>query len=201
MKNTFVIAILLTCFASAATVAEGDASAGKEKVTACAACHGTDGNSQNPEWPKLAGQGAKYLNFQLSLFKSGARQNALMSPQAANLSEQDMHDIAAYYASLPTSPGAASEELVSEGEAIYRGGIAAKGVAACMGCHGPDGAGNPPALFPKVSGQHAAYTVATLKAYRQGERKYPGSEIMNAVTERLTDHEMAAVAQYMAGLH
>lgn len=179
----------------------GNIEAGKEKTAACAACHGADGNSQNPAWPKIAGQGAPYLEEQLHLFKEGVRSNALMNEQAKALSDQDIKDIAAYYESLPTTPAAADPELVELGEAIYRGGIIAKGVAACSACHSPQGGGNPVAKFPKLSGQHAAYTEAQLKAYRSGERNYPAAQIMVGVTERLNDDEIAAVAQYIAGLH
>ena len=199
---TYLITLVLFAAAHSA-MAEGNIEAGKEKTATCVACHGADGNgnSANPEWPKLAGQSAPYLVQQLELFKNNERKNVLMNGQAAALSEQDMQDIAAYYASLPTSPGAADPESVELGEAIYRGGIIAKGVAACSACHSPHGAGNPAAKFPKLSGQHTKYTELQLKAYRSLERNYPAAEIMNAVAERLTDKEIAAVAQYIAGLH
>lgn len=201
MKNTLVITLVLVWFLTGSAFAEGDAAAGKDKTTACAACHGADGNSVNPEWPKLAGQGAKYLYTQLKLFKEGKRKNPLMSPQAASLSDQDMQDIAAYYSSQTPTQGAAQEDMVERGGEIYRGGIAKKDTAACMACHGPRGTGNPPAMFPRVSGQHAAYMANALKAYRSGERKSDETKMMNAVTERLTDDDIAAVTQYMSGLH
>ena len=150
MKISIQLLILLFVFGSHTLFAAGDAEAGKAKSAPCAACHGADGNSVNPTWPKLAGQGAPYLVEQLEMFKDGTRANALMAPQAAALSEQDMHDLAAFYASQTGSPGAADPELVEMGEAIYRGGIIDKDVTACTACHLPNGAGNLPAKFPKL---------------------------------------------------
>ena len=196
--------IISLVFLSGPVFAEGligDAEAGKEKSAPCAACHGVDGNSVNPEWPKLAGQGVAYMVKQLELFKDGKRVNALMNGQAAALSEQDMYDLAAFYESQTPTPGAASEELWELGQAIYRGGIIKKGVAACTACHSPHGAGNPAAKFPRLAGQHATYTAAQLKAYRSEERNYPEAEIMVTETERLNDKEIAAVASYIQGLH
>ena len=209
MKILIQLIVLLLILSSQSVFARGDVEAGKNKSAPCAACHGVDGNSQNPEWPKLAGQGAPYIFAQLRLFKSGRRSNALMSPMAAVLSEEDMHDLAAYYASQTGSPGAADAELAELGELIYRGGIIEKGVAACAGCHSPTGAGNPAAKFPKLSGQHAAYTENQLKAYRaedqeghlEGRRDTANAKIMISVSERLTDEEIRAVASYIAGLH
>ena len=205
MKISIQLLILLSVFSCHTLFAAGDAEAGKSKSAPCAACHGVDGNSTNPAWPKLAGQGAPYIVAQLELFKEGTRENALMQPQAAALSEQDMHDIAAYYASQTGTPGAADPELVEEGEQIYRGGIIAKDVTACTACHSPTGGGNPPAKFPKLSGQHAAYTDSRLRAYRAVdptlEKSHPAASIMVSVTERLTDHEIEALSQYIQGLH
>ncbi len=201
MKIFIQLIALLIVISSQSVLAQGDVDAGKSKSGTCVACHGADGNSVNPEWPKLAGQGAQYLFQQLSLFKKGERDNAIMAQQVANLSEEDMHDLAAYYASMTTSPAAADAESVEMGEAIYRGGIIEKGVAACTACHSPTGAGNPAAKFPKLSGQHAKYTENQLKAYRSEQRNYPAADIMIGVTERLSDKEIAALAQYIAGLH
>lgn len=201
MKSLIQLIILAVLLNAQTLFAAGDIEAGKTKAAPCAACHGVDGNSANPEWPKLAGQGAPYIADQLKLFKEKVRENALMNAQAAALSEQDMLDIAAYYESVATAPSAADPELVELGEAIYRGGIIAKGVPACGGCHSPQGGGNPAAKFPKLAGQHATYTANQLKAYRAGERNNSAAEIMIAVTERLTDEEIAAVASYISGLH
>ncbi len=205
MKISMQLIILLTVLCGQIAFAEGDATAGQTKSQPCAACHGADGNSVNPEWPKLAGQGEGYIVAQLELFKDGTRQNALMQPQVAALSEQDMLDIAAFYASQTGTPGAADPELVELGEQIYRGGIIDKDVTACTACHSPTGAGNAPAKFPKLSGQHAAYTENRLIAYRAIdptlEKSHAAAEIMVSVTERLTDHEIEALAQYIQGLH
>ena len=205
MKISVRLFILLLVLSCQAALAVGDAEAGKAKSAPCAACHGVDGNSVNPQWPKLAGQGAPYIVAQLKLFKSGERQNPLMQPQAAALSEQDMRDLAAYYQSQATTPGAANADLVAVGRQIYRGGIIAKDVTACSACHSPNGGGNQPAKFPRLSGQHAAYTESRLKAYRAIdptlEQTYAAAAIMVSVTERLTDHEIEALAQYIQGLH
>jgi cytochrome c553 len=180
--------------------ASGDAEAGKQKSAACAACHGADGNSVNPQWPKLAGQHVSYLVKQLQAFKSGDRENALMSPQAQNLSEQDMADLAAYYASQEQSTGTAAAGKVALGERIYRGGNPETGVAACIGCHGPAGAGNPPAVYPRLSGQHADYAAKTLSDFRAGERANDPARMMRGVAGKMSDAEIAAVAEYLQGL-
>ena len=205
MKISIQLLILLSVICSHAIFAAGDAAVGQTKSQPCAACHGADGNSVNPEWPKLAGQGAGYIVAQLQLFKDGTRQNALMQPQVAALSEQDMQDIAAYYADQIGTPGAADPDMVDQGEQIYRGGIIDKDVTACSACHSPTGAGNAPAKFPKLSGQHAAYTENRLRAYRAIDptlvTSHAAAEIMVSVTERLTDAEIQALAQYIQGLH
>jgi cytochrome c553 len=192
---------LLACAALATTgsaLAQGDIAAGKQKAAQCAACHGADGNSTNPEWPKLAGLGQQYIVKELKAFKSGERKNPLMTPQAQGLSEQDMQDLGAFYASLTMQPGGADEQLVRAGEQIYRGGIPAKGVPACAACHGPTGAGNAPAGYPRIGGQHAVYMSQELAAYRSGERQGP---MMNDIASQLTDDEIRAVASYASGLY
>ncbi|MEM8844044.1 MAG: c-type cytochrome [Pseudomonadota bacterium] len=201
MKFSIQLLFLFTVIASQTLYAGGDPEAGKSKSTPCAACHGVDGNSANPMWPKLAQQGAPYMVQHLRLFRDGGRYDPLMSPQAANLSDEDIDDLSAYYASQAGTPGAAEEDKVELGQAIYRGGIIAKGVPACSACHSPTGAGNPAAKFPRLSGQHADYMAAQLKAYRGIELDYPSAQIMVSVSERLTDKEIEAVASYMQGLH
>lgn len=160
-----------------------------------------DGNSANPEWPKLAGQHANYIEKQLKEFKAGDRSNAMMAPMAAPLSEQDVADLAAYFSSQTTSKGDADPALVELGEKIYRGGNPASGVAACIGCHGPTGAGNPAANFPSLSGQHARYVEIQLNAFRKGERANDAGKMMRSVAGRMTDQEIKAVASYVQGLH
>ena len=203
MSNRFVLAAIFSVSAALAattSLAAGDAAAGKTKAAACAACHSADGNSVNPVWPKLAGQHAPYLVKQLTNFKAGDRNNAMMAPMAAPLSEQDMADIAAYFSGQTQNGGKADPALVAAGEKLFRGGNATTGVAACMGCHGPNGMGNPPANFPRLSGQHAAYTVTQLKTFRSGERANDAGMMMRNIAARMTDDEMKAVASYIEGL-
>ena len=201
MKPLIVLFLLGVAAVVGVASAAGDAERGKTKTAQCVACHGVDGNSINPEWPKIAGQSPQYIYKQLQMFKNKQRVNPLMSAQVAVLSEQDMHDIAAYYAAQPTSPGATEESLLELGQAIYRGGIPEEGVPACMSCHGPTGSGNPAAGFPRVSYQHANYVEQRLLNYRDGKETYPGSEIMNGVVRRLSDEQIKAVSSYVQGLH
>ena len=197
-------AIVATCalvgFMTTA-LAAGDAAAGKQKSAACAACHGADGNSVNGEWPKLAGQNAKYLAKQLHEFKAGDRANPIMSGMAAPLSDQDMADLAAYFSSQKVSPGEADPQLVEAGQALYKGGNLANGVSACMACHGPNGAGNPEAGFPSIAGQHAQYTETQLKAFRSMQRANDPGQMMRNIAIKMTDPEIKAVASYIQGLH
>ncbi|MCW8848181.1 MAG: cytochrome c4 [Sedimenticola sp.] len=180
--------------------AAGDAAAGKTKSATCLACHGADGNSANAVWPKLAGQHPNYIKKQLQEFKAGARKNDLMSPMAMPLSDQDMDDLAAYFSSQTQAPGTATADSVELGGKIYRAGNASTNVAACMACHGPTGSGNPSAKFPRISGQHAAYIEKTLKDFRSGDRTNDNAKMMQNVVFRMTDKEIAAVAQYLQGL-
>ena len=166
----------------------------------CAACHGADGNSPLPMNPSLAGQHPEYLFKQLSEFKSGNRNNAVMMGMVAGLSVEDMRNLAAYYAAQkPGEITAKDKELVAQGRKLFRGGNAAIGVAACAGCHSPNGAGIP-SQYPRLAGQHPEYAVAQLKAFRAGERANDANNMMRAVAARLTDKEIAAVAEYLAGL-
>jgi cytochrome c553 len=195
--------VLLVCISVTPAWAQaGDAAAGKAKAATCAACHGPDGNSVNPEWPKIAGQHAAYTQAQLEAFKQGThRSNPLMAGIVAPLSEQDMQDLAAYYSSMPASGGNADAELVELGEKIYRGGNSATGVPACMSCHGPAGEGDPRARFPRLAGQHALYTRTQLESYRLGTRSTDPQRMMRDIALKLTPDEMAAVASYIGGLH
>jgi len=166
----------------------------------CAACHGTDGNSPIPSNPVLAGQHPEYLFKQLRNYKSGERKNPIMTGIAASLSEQDMRDVSAFYAAQKPRQGAARDaKLATAGQRLYRGGNAANAIAACAGCHSPSGAGIP-AQYPRLKGQHADYTVAQLKAFRAGERANDENGMMRGVAQRMTDQDMAAVAEYLQGL-
>ncbi len=180
----------------------GDATAGQAKTATCAACHGMDGNSAAAQYPKLAGQHAGYIARQLGMFKSGKRPNPIMIGMAAPLSEQDMRDIGAYFASKTSLPGVADAKLVPVGEAYYRSGDAKDGVPACMACHGPDGRGNPGSEYPQLAGQHADYVALRLKAFRDGSAGGDDrTKIMEAIAKKLNDAEIAALASYVEGLH
>jgi len=184
---------------AAPKVAKPDLVQGETKFTAvCAACHGADGNSGSPENPKLAQQHPEYLVKQLQEFKAGKRTNAVMQGFAAQLSDDDMKNIAYWVTAKKAKAGFAKDkELVSMGERIWRGGIADRQVPACAGCHSPNGAGIP-SQYPRLGGQHAAYTEAQLKAFRDGGRK--NSLPMTQVSAKLNDREIRAVADYAAGL-
>ena len=171
----------------------------------CAACHAADGNSQIAANPRLAGQIPEYLYKQLADFKAAAgkkaeRDSPVMSAMVANLSPEDMRNVAAYYAGQAAKSGAAkNKDLVALGQRIYRGGIASEGIAACASCHGPNGGGMP-AQYPRLSGQHAEYVEAQLKAFRSGARANDFAASMRGVAGRLSDREIEAVADYIAGL-
>jgi cytochrome c553 len=208
MKNLMIqlVSVIAIGFASTQLQA-ADAEAGKSKAAVCAACHGQDGNSNaaTPNFPKLAGQHASYIDAQLKAFRQGAktqgkegRFDPAMSSQAMNLSDEDIADISAYYASLTVTPGGVQKDLKALGEAIYRGGNEDTGVSACIACHGPRGVGNAPATFPSLSGQLTAYTVKQLKDFRDGKRS---NQMMNMIAAKMTDKEIEAVASYIAGLH
>ncbi len=209
MHTRLLSAVLLVAGAgllSGTALAAGDPEAGKSQVVTCGACHGQDGASPiDPTYPVLAGQNERYLLRQLQMVQSGERDIPLMAGQLTGKTEQDLADMAAYYASLPARVAQAQgdEEALARAQGIYRGGILDKGVAACAACHSPSGAGNAPAGFPLVSGQSAAYTVKQLTAYREGQRatdeSYGG--MMRGVAAKLTDGEIALLADYLQGLH
>lgn len=180
---------------------QGDAAKGATIANGvCAACHGTDGNSPIPANPSLAGQHPEYIVKQLRNYKSGERKNPIMNGMAAPLSDEDMLNVAAHFAQQKPRPGAAQDaKLVTAGQKLYRGGNSQSGVAACAGCHSPNGAGIP-AQYPRLKGQHAEYTLAQLKAFRAGERANDSGSMMRAIAGRMTDAEMSAVAEYIAGL-
>jgi len=195
---------ILLAFVSLQVFAEGDAAAGQAKSAICAACHGADGNSMVPNWPKLAGQHEQYLVRQVSLIQSGARPVPEMMAIAPGLSAQDIADLAAWFSSQTTAGGVADEAQVALGERIFRAGNAESGVPACMACHGPAGEGNPLAGYPALAGQHAVYTGNMLTRFRTGENWGEGdasSQVMNGVAAELTDEEIAAVSSYIQGLY
>ncbi|MER2491142.1 c-type cytochrome [Catenovulum sediminis] len=208
-KSAIALAMLIGLSAnSQATTIDGDPEAGKAKSATCAACHGADGNSVITANPKIAGQNAEYLFKQLQDFKAGAmsggsegRANAIMGGMVAALSEQDMKDLAVFYAQQETKPGATPEEVIAQGEKLYRAGDASRGVTACTACHGPQGEGVPLAGFPKLSGQHPDYIAAQLKAFRNGSRNNDLNNMMGAIAEKLSDKDIDILSQYVSGLH
>lgn len=191
----------LLLFSLSGVSAAGDPEAGREKAKVCAACHMLDGNSSNPVWPKLAGQHMQYIIKQLSDYKEGRRENPQMSPMAADLSKQDMADLASWFASQSIKYGKTDPDMLELGEKIYRAGNLEAGVPACIACHGPTGQGNPLAVYPKLGGQHAAYTEAQLNAFRQDKRTNDINEVMRTIVDRMTDDEIKAVSEYVQGLH
>ena len=200
MKHLLQIAIGLSLLLSLPVLAVGDATAGQSKAALCAACHGADGNSVVPNWPKLAGQHAGYLERQLGLIKDGSRSVPEMTGFVMSLSDQDMADIAAYFSSQTVTAGLTDESLR---EAIYLAGNAATDVPACMSCHGPVGEGNPLSGYPSLDGQHSVYTEKMLKGFRSGQQwgeDDSSSKIMTDVTNRLSDAEITAVSSYIQGL-
>jgi cytochrome c553 len=202
MKKLISLVVLMAFAGVAASAAAaGNAAAGKNKSGMCAGCHGVDGNSAAPNFPKLAGQDAQYTAKQLADFKSGARKDPTMAGMAAGLSKKDMDDLGAYYASQKRTPGtaSASADALKKAERLYRGGDAKNGISACMGCHGPTGSGIPP-RFPAVSGQHAAYSQKQLLDFKAGTRSND-SETMTRIAFRLSAAEIKAVSEYMTGLH
>lgn len=192
----------------------GNAAAGQDKAAVCAACHGMDGNSIDPQYPKLAGQHERYIAHHLALYKSGERPNPIMLGFSAALSPQDMRDIGAYYATQTMLPGVADESVVQDGpyqgrkfyeigQQLYRGGDEDRAIPACAACHGPTGLGNPGPAYPALAGQHAQYTAQILRQYREGAVFGDGEHaaVMAGVAARLTDQEIDALASYLEGLH
>ena len=200
------VASFISLAAAAPALGAGDPAAGEAQAAPCAACHGQDGaTGLDPTYPNLAGQNEKYLLHQLIEVRDGGREIALMAGQLNGKSDDDLADLAAYYASLPgkISQAQGDDETLAKAEGIYRSGIAAKGVAACTSCHAPSGNGNAAAGYPDIGGQPSAYTVAQLTAYREGDRTTDENMggMMRGVARGLTDKEIAALADYVQGLH
>ncbi|NBS26109.1 MAG: cytochrome c4 [Gammaproteobacteria bacterium] len=183
------------------TVAQGNAEVGADKIAVCLACHGNDGNmSQLPDVPMIGGQNEKYLLKQMIDIKSGARTAPLMTGMLNALNEQDLADVAAYYASQLAPTGAADPQKVALGETLYRAGNAEIGVAACTACHSPNGRGLDSAGYPSLSGQDVGYSVMQLKNFRDGVRMNDDGAVMRSIAKRLSDAEIEALASYAAGL-
>ena len=197
---------LVMVLVSAHALAAGDSEAGQAKAATCVACHGIDGNSAVPTFPKLAGLGHKYLLKQMQDIRDGRRPVALMAGQVDNMSDQDLADIAAFYNAQSRTGGMADPEKVALGRKVYLAGIAERQVPACSGCHSPTGNGNGPAGYPALGGQHAEYISAQLKMFRKGYEDPSGrtnggeAKIMRTTAFRMSDMEIEAVASYIAGL-
>jgi cytochrome c553 len=199
MNKAWFGSILALAIAAGPATA-GDAALGAQKAAVCGACHGMTGSSVNPEWPSLAGQPASFIVGQLQQFRDGTRVNPLMTPMAAPLSDADMADLAAYFAQQTPAGLEADPSNWKAGERLFRGGDSARGIPACIACHGPQGRGNAPAAYPALRAQHAVYTYNQLRAFASGGRKSTGIEIMQSIASRLTDDEMRALASYTQGL-
>ena len=202
------LALILSLLASCSVWAQGSIEAGKAKSQTCVACHGADGNSQLAMYPKLAGQHAKYIEKQLRDLKLGmtsngkqGRMDPVMSGMAMPLSEQDMKDLGAYYASLPISHNSTPENVVEAGKVLYTAGDAERGLTACIACHGPRGNGTELSGFPKISGQHADYIKQQLEKFRDGSRANDMNAMMRDVAKKLTDEDIDTLSKYVGGLH
>ncbi|KJK06867.1 MULTISPECIES: cytochrome c [Pseudomonas] len=204
--NKLLVSLLLTLgvtgAANAAEPIKGDAAAGQAKTAVCGACHNPDGNSMAPNFPKLAGQGEKYLEKQLHDIKSGKRTVLEMTGMLAAFNDQDMADIAAYFSSQNGSVGAADPKLVERGRALFNGGDVENGLPACTGCHSPNGAGIALAGFPHLGGQHATYVAKQLTDFREGNRTNDGdATTMRTIAAKLSNKDIEALSSYIQGLH
>ena len=181
---------------------DGDVEAGKNKSVTCGACHGADGNSVNPVWPSLAGQHSTYTIAQLQAFKNGTRTEPLMLGQVMSLTDEDMKNLAVYFASMPAAAkSVADPAIVDRGQRLYRGGDRDNNSAACIACHGPTGRGNPAAAYPSLKGQYATYTATQLRAYASGARQSDGpTKVMRDIASSLSEDDIVAVSSYIQGL-
>ncbi len=197
----WILGLSMLALTSSVPAAGDDPAKGQQIASQiCAACHGTDGNSFLSANPNLAGQHSGYIVKQLKNYKSGDRKNPVMAGMVAALSDDDVKNVAAYFSSQAPKGGSAKDaSSVELGRKVFRGGNVSTGVAACAGCHSPNGAGIP-AQYPRLAGQHAEYTVTQLKAFRGNERSNDPNNMMRAVAARMTDKEIESVAQYIGGL-
>jgi cytochrome c553 len=201
MNRFWVFAAVISCaFVSNSILAAGNAQNGAAKAAVCQACHGGNGNSANPEWPSLAGLGADYIAEQLQNFKEGKRVNPIMQPIATPLSTQDMQDLGAYFDTLVNTGLEADPSYWQDGEKLYRGGDKARGIPACMACHGPVGAGSEPAKFPALRGQQSVYVAKQLNGYATGTRPPGPVGIMPAIAKRLSADDIRNLSSYVQGL-
>jgi cytochrome c553 len=196
-----IVAALIATAPPTIVSADGKPEAGAAKAAVCSACHGPNGHSINPLWPNLAGQHASYTFEQVKAIQKGdKRANPTMQPLVANLSDEDIRDIAAYYATQTEAGLEADPSYWKSGEKIYRGGVAQRNIPACVACHGPIGRGNAPGKYPALRAQHAQYTLKQLHDYKSGERKTGPGGIMQTIAGRLSEEEMRDLASYIQGL-
>jgi cytochrome c553 len=201
MKRIWIlVASICGAIINTSAFSAGSVEAGATKAVTCGACHGANGNSVNPEWPSLAGLGADYITEQLTNFKSGKRVNAIMQGMAAALSPEDMADLGAYFDSLPNTGLESDPSYWQAGEKLFRGGDQSRNIPACMACHGPTGAGNEPAKFPALRGQHSVYVIKQLNDYASGARTTGPNGIMQTIAKRLSPDDMRNLAAYAQGL-
>jgi cytochrome c553 len=201
MKRIWILAATISgAIFNTSALPAGSVEAGATKAAVCSACHGANGNSVNAEWPSLAGLGADYIAEQLKNFKDGKRSNPVMMPIVANLSADDFADLGAYFGSLANTGLEADPSYWEAGEKLYRGGDQSRGIPACMACHGPTGAGNEPAKFPALRGQHSVYVVKQLNDYASGARTTGPNNIMQTIAKRLSPEDMRNLASYIQGI-
>ncbi len=202
MKKLILAAVASVSMFTAVTAIAGDAAAGKTKAAACGGCHGMDGNSLIAMYPKLAGQNEAYITKQVKDFKTNTdRQNPIMFGMVAALTDEDAADIGAYFQLQSTKDAAPFDaDKITAGREMYKGGDLQKGIPACQGCHGPTGAGTAGIGFPQVGGQYVDYTLAQLKAFKDGSRKNDAKKLMRSIAEKMSDADMVAVANYIASL-
>jgi len=202
MKKLILTAVASLSLFMAVSANAGDAAAGKAKSAACGGCHGFDGNSPIPTYPKLAGQNEAYIAKQVKDFKANTdRQNPIMFGMVAALSDEDAADIGAYFQAQSVKDAAPFDaDKAAVGRELYKGGDLQKGIPACQACHGPTGAGTAGIGFPQVGGQYVDYTLAQLKAFKNGSRKNDDKQLMRAIVEKMSEDDMAAVANYMASI-
>ena len=201
MKRIWILAATISgAIFNTSALPAGSVEAGATKATVCSACHGANGNSINAEWPSLAGLGADYIAEQLKNFKDGKRSNPVMMPIVANLSADDFADLGAYFDSLTNTGLEADPSYWEAGQKLYRGGDESRGIPACMACHGPTGAGNEPAKFPALRGQHSVYVIKQLNDYASGTRATGPNTIMQTIAKRLSPEDMRNLASYIQGI-
>jgi cytochrome c553 len=201
MKRLWILSKTISgAIVSNSALAVGSVEAGAAKAVVCQACHGANGNSTNPEWPSLAGIGADYITEQLKNFKEGKRTNPVMMPNVANLKDDDMADLGAYFDSLTNTGLEADPSYWQAGEKLYRGGDAARGIPACMACHGPTGRGNEPAKSPALRGQQSVYLAKQLNDYASGARATGPNGIMQTIAKRLSPDDIRNLASYLQGI-